>query len=628
MIKKLLSKTLFFICLFFMCQTIIASGHKGDFKINPSGKTTVLPSSVIMANGTFGGPGNEVCGDVFLDPGGTGNYSNGATLTMTIMPDIPGDGVCLDFTLFQFDYSIYGSSEISFYDGVSANDADLIMTATEDWNVNESGTAFDFDGPGMVCANGPITIKWNPEGTNVGWSANISCFEPLASSIPVCNITAQGTTASTTSDVVYINSGDQVDLSAIGNLLNVPLSVNFNDGTIGAGWVNSVDPDFTNPDCVGGSSDGTIFMWMGTNPSPRNLTSSDFDTSGGGVISFDIKFAEQEGGKPCEGPDEVQEGVYFQYSINGGTSWETIHYFFPSHYTDGSSHLQNWKNYVFNIPQAAETSATSFRLTQRDISSDRTDHWGLDNIVIGLKNPTSISWDQGLGLGADHTVNPTSNTTYTATITDATGYSCEKSVYVIIGSPAPSTIDFDGTDDYISRSNLLSEKSSATMMTWMKLDAGSDGGDIMGQGNYRMFVDGFSRLKTSVKTPGTGGGGTISYILNLHDSGNDGWDSPASVRFKKVSDNSLSPFYLMTNNTLTQHAITLDESETYIVEFMSDYWGHYEMSLSIEDSLGVTVFNFNHGEAGYPYEGGEKLNTKKLYNSFFSSSNFCKYNHQ
>jgi hypothetical protein len=567
MIKELPLKNLMLIYFIFLLQVVNAS----TFDKYLDGES-LLPSNIIMANGTVGGSGNEVCGDVFLDPGGAGNYSNGATLTMTILPDVTGDGVCLDFTLFQLDYNVLGSSEISFYDGVSASTANLIMTATEDWNVNASGTAFDFDGPGMVCANGPITIKWNPDDSDVGWSANISCFEPLTSSIPVCDITAQGTSSSTTSDVLYINSGDQVDLSAVGNLLNVPLSVNFNDGTIGSGWVNSVVPDFTNPGCVGGSSDGTTFMWMGTNPSPRNLTSSDFDTSGGGVISFDIKFAEQYGGNPCEGPDLVDEGVYLQYSINGGTSWQTIHYFFPSFYTDGSSHLQNWKNYVFKIPQSAETAATSFRLTQQDISSSSTDHWGLDNIVIGLENPTSISWDQGLGLGSNHTVNPTSNTTYTATITDATGYSCEKSVYVIIGSPAPSTIDFDGTDDYISRPDILSEATNATMMTWVKLDSGFDGGDIMGQGNYRMFVDGSNRLKTSITSLPNLPTGSQNFILKLHNTNSCSADwtkfsRSGYVRFRKKSDNSIIGTYYKNSGCPETYNLTLDIGEDYIIEF-------------------------------------------------------------
>lgn len=475
----------------------------------------IKAQNIPMTNTTI-----QACSGVFMDPGGTSNYPNGATITMTIEPLISGDGVCLDFTSFIVDYSTFGFSELSFYDGFSTSDP-LIMTATGDWLVNVSGTAFDFTGPGMVCANGPLTIQWNPDDSDIGWEANISCFTPLPSTSG-CSITADGTTASTTDTVLYINAGDQVDLAALGTVVDVPLSNNFNTGTIGTGWNSTVTADFTNPACVGASSDGTTFLWMGTVSAPRTLSSQTYDVSNGGVISFDIKFATQAGGNPCEGPDLVDEGVYLQYSIDSGVSWSTLHYFFPSHYTDGSTHLQDWNNYVFNVPTVAQTTTTSFRWTQQDISSPTTDHWGLDNVVISIANPSTISWDQGLGAGNNHTVNPTVDTVYTATVTDAFGNTCNTPVQVFINTPS-TTIDFDGNNDYINRASLLSGESATSMMSWIKLDSGFDGGDIMGEGNYRLYIDGSNQLKSSIGT--TSVGSSVNYTINMFDSYSDGWNT-------------------------------------------------------------------------------------------------------
>jgi hypothetical protein len=66
----------------------------------------------------------------------------------------------------------------------------------------------------------------------------------------------------------------------------------------------------------------------------------------------------------------------------------------------------------------------------------------------------------------------------------------------------PQTLDFDGDNDFINRAAFLGNKSEATMMSWIKLDSGFDGGEIMGQRNFRLFIDSNRRLRTYVKTNG------------------------------------------------------------------------------------------------------------------------------
>ncbi|MFD2724966.1 hypothetical protein [Hyunsoonleella rubra] len=64
----------------------------------------------------------------------------------------------------------------------------------------------------------------------------------------------------------------------------------------------------------------------------------------------------------------------------------------------------------------------------------------------------------------------------------------------------PQTLDFDGVNDYINRSAFLGGKTETTMMSWVRLDNGFGGGEIMGQRNFRLYVDSNRRLKAFVKT--------------------------------------------------------------------------------------------------------------------------------
>ena len=64
----------------------------------------------------------------------------------------------------------------------------------------------------------------------------------------------------------------------------------------------------------------------------------------------------------------------------------------------------------------------------------------------------------------------------------------------------PQTLDFDGIDDYISQDPFLGDKTDVTMMSWIKLDNGFNGGDIMGQRNFRLYVDSEKKLKAFIKT--------------------------------------------------------------------------------------------------------------------------------
>ena len=160
-------------------------------------------------------------------------------------------------------------------------------------------------------------------------------------------------------------------------------SENFNGGVFGPGWQSSQQAMWNNP-CSPNGVDGTTHIWLGnSSPVPRVLTTQSYNLStatAGVTICFDMKFAEQGDVAPCEGPDEPDEGVALQYSIDGGASWVEIHYFDPNGGYDPQ--FINWTEWCFELPPAAITSNTMIRWFQDNDSGADYDHWGIDNVQI------------------------------------------------------------------------------------------------------------------------------------------------------------------------------------------------------------------------------------------------------
>lgn len=229
---------------------------------------------------------------------------------------------------------------------------------------------------------------------------------------------------------VAINCGESVDIEAIGLSATPALSTNFNNNQIGTGWQTSATVLYNNP--CGPSLDGTPSAWFGNVPLPRTLTTNGFDLSCGGQVCFDLDFGGDDpgGGSNCEDPDQTDEGVYFQYSIDGGATWTTIFYFQPTSNISGPYY--SWANYCYTIPPAAWTSNTMFQWDQPNATSSVNDHWGIDNVVI---TPTNCGywydWDNLAPTNdpAQQTVSPTTTTMYNVTYTDGTN-ACTGSVLV------------------------------------------------------------------------------------------------------------------------------------------------------------------------------------------------------
>ncbi len=268
-----------------------------------------------------------------------------------------------------------------------------------------------------------------------------------------CDINANATP-------LTITCGQSTTLSAYGSSNgSVVLDEDFNSGGFGAGWGSTPGAtSFSNP-CSPGGVDGTPHAWMDNNTSvPRTLTSAPYDLSAataGVTICFDLLFAEQGDAAPCEGPDEPDEGVFLQYSTNGGATWIDIHYFDPNGGNDPQ--LTNWNNWCFSVPAGAITSNTMFQWHQTADSGADYDHWGIDNVQIFQNDINAeVVWlhdgySYGIGNpGGDNPtpVSPIATTTYTAQITTGAGDVCTADVTVIVVDPvydvnitaAPTTI--------------------------------------------------------------------------------------------------------------------------------------------------------------------------------------------
>jgi len=241
--------------------------------------------------------------------------------------------------------------------------------------------------------------------------------------------------------------GGTVTLTASGSgNTTAVLDNNFDTGNAGLGWNVSPAGQFNNP--CDPSIDGGTYMWMGnTTAAPRTLETAPLDVSCGGDICFYLDFATQGGTGSCEGPDLTNEGVYLEYSINGGVSWNTINYFQPNAGGTSGPYL-TWAQYCFPIPAAAQTTSTIFHWFQDGSSGTCCDHWGIDNVTITAQNCTSAyyDWDNiagttgPVGDPANQTVTVTTDTSFTVCFTDGAGFNCCETINITVLGMSPPTI--------------------------------------------------------------------------------------------------------------------------------------------------------------------------------------------
>lgn len=251
-----------------------------------------------------------------------------------------------------------------------------------------------------------------------------------------CNVTADATE-------LEITCGESVTLSHSGSTTgNISFHEDFNNNAA-TGWAFTQQATFTNP-CSPGGVDGTTHIWMGDQSGvPRTLETLPLNfgpsvAPAGGTICFDMLFAEQGDSSPCEGPDEPDEGVYLQYSIDNGANWITINYFDPNGGNDPD--LVNWNNWCFPIPNGALVNGVKFRWFQDADSGAEYDHWGIDNVEIIVNDPNvQYTWSHDGYTTSLPGTNPTpvaphTTTTYTVTMTTSSG-NCTQDITIVVNNP-------------------------------------------------------------------------------------------------------------------------------------------------------------------------------------------------
>lgn len=245
------------------------------------------------------------------------------------------------------------------------------------------------------------------------------------------HVNAQLTVSLSANDTL-ICSGDSVILTA--NIVNTSAFISledFEDANLDTSvFIPNTSIDFSNP-CGSGPSGSTIHCWFGSLSSfPRVLETKSLLLDSSYSISFDIRYAADENTVDCEDPDQPNEGVHFQYSLDNGANWIEIEYWTPNTMYVGQ--IYSWLFYATAIPTTAICNPVKFRWWQDLTSGNTWDHWGIDNICITTDTGMTISWHHdSLIHHTTTTVFPVCDTTYYITIYDSiNGISVTDSVFI------------------------------------------------------------------------------------------------------------------------------------------------------------------------------------------------------
>jgi len=218
-----------------------------------------------------------------------------------------------------------------------------------------------------------------------------------------------------------ICKGDSVWLKSKGSCTFLMYN-NFNNGTIGVGWSSTAaNPVFNNP-C--GAGPNGYHLWVGTTSSQsRTLVTNNYDVSlGGCTIEWFMRYGRVQGSGACEDPDQPNEGVHLQYSINNGATWTDLPgpnlnpvgpnsvpgpfvtttpgsggYWPPvsSASSQANNTLYFWHKYECQVPAIASTTSTKFRWAQLATSNQGWDAWGIDEVQISCPNNQNVIWSHG-----------------------------------------------------------------------------------------------------------------------------------------------------------------------------------------------------------------------------------------
>ena len=151
---------------------------------------------------------------------------------------------------------------------------------------------------------------------------------------------------------------------------------NFDYGTADADdWV-----DIKGGSVQSGFSSGAHTLFFGSSSDgggQRLIESVPVNVRSGGTVSFEIIFGDGFNGEDDADPGE---DVVLEYSIDDGENWVLIN-------TYGTENYTSWTKITENIPAAASTGNTKFRLRQIafdqvNTSENGEDNWGLNDFAV------------------------------------------------------------------------------------------------------------------------------------------------------------------------------------------------------------------------------------------------------
>ena len=248
------------------------------------------------------------------------------------------------------------------------------------------------------------------------------------------NVNYSQCTLAVNSSSVNVTCGDSINIIATGQSYAGIVNEDFNTSSLPLGWALVGAPDFSNP--CSPSLDGSPSVWMGSAVAiPRVITTQAYDVQCGGQICFDLDFGGDDNTSGnCEDPDLTTEGISFEYSTNGGATWNLIFY----HPAIGgyANQYYQWGTYCYQIPAAGLSANTSFRWSQVAVSSNVNDHWGIDNFNLQATScsgaiPYYFLLD-GASFDGDTTVFSAINHVYTIEYTNGIDDTCSALVNAVV----------------------------------------------------------------------------------------------------------------------------------------------------------------------------------------------------
>ena len=192
------------------------------------------------------------------------------------------------------------------------------------------------------------------EPDNIVVSTN-NCVDPVVSTLQI------------------INTGN--DTLTCSYYFSESLADNFNNGVDNTQW-SSVSNGVASNSCgTAAGNNALYFNGSGT----REAITKPFNTMGGGVIAFYLKFG--TGSSPCENADGGED-VVLEYSINNGATWVNIQTYYNDNYPVFTA-------VQAQIPVGAQSMTTLIRWRQLSHSGSGYDNWSIDEVSI---NGTGGVW--------------------------------------------------------------------------------------------------------------------------------------------------------------------------------------------------------------------------------------------